>query len=114
MENSLKIIDVIGKNSAVLHSDGLKVYDSIVQLYNSSKKLSISFEGLTHCTSAFLNASIGKFLLVSENKDEILKNLTYTHQTEEIKKKLDQVVEIATDEKKRIRHDELMAEEIAD
>lgn len=112
MENILKIADVIGKNSAVLHSDGLKFYENIVQLYNSGKKLFISFEGLTHCTSAFLNASIGKFILVNENKTEVLKNLEYIHQTDEIKKKLEQVVDIATNEKKRIRHDELMLEEI--
>ena len=113
MQNPIKISDVINKNSAVLHSDGLKLFSIIVEQYSSGKKLNISFSGLTHCTSAFLNASIGKFILMSDDKQGIIANLVYLDFSDDIRKKIDQVVEISTNEKKRIRHDELVGEAFA-
>ena len=113
MENIIVISDVINKNSAVLHSDGLKLFGVIVEQFKAGSKLLISFKGLSHCTSAFLNASIGKFILLSENKNDVINNLVYSDYSEEIKRKLEQVVEISTDEKKRTRRDELVSEEFS-
>ena len=103
MSNTIKISDVIGKNSAILHSDGLKFFEEIVARYNPQGKLEISFEGLVHCTTAFLNASIGKFLLLTPEKEIALKNLQYSHVDDAVlRSKIVQVQKLSMDEKKRL------------
>lgn len=112
MVKAIKIIDIIGKSSAVLHSDGLKLYNAIVESYKQGNEFHISFSGLAHCTTAFLNASIGKYLLSCENPDEAVKNIKYLDLPDEsVQIKINQVQEISLNEKKRVRHDELVREE---
>lgn len=59
----IQLTEVLGKSIAILHSDGLKVYNAIMEEFASSGFVKISFEGISTCTTAFLNASIGKLLI---------------------------------------------------
>lgn len=56
----VKISDVLQKHSAILYSDGLVLLDKLNSI--NADSMVISFEGISHFTPAFLNASIGKYL----------------------------------------------------
>lgn len=58
----LSVSEIIGKNSAILHSDGLKLYQ-ILKENVEKRKMRLSFKGILYCTTAFLNASVGKLLV---------------------------------------------------
>ncbi|MFB9863148.1 STAS-like domain-containing protein [Rufibacter immobilis] len=66
----LSIAQIIGKQIAVLDIDGLKVYEKLQESYKPQEKIVLSFEGLRHVTSAFLNAAIGRFLLSTSKPEE--------------------------------------------
>ncbi len=50
------ISDLISKSSALLHGDGLKVFQSM------QDGGSVSFKGIVYASTAFLKASIGKYV----------------------------------------------------
>ena len=110
MNKPLRILNIIEKKSAVLHSDGLKLFDAIMKAYKPNNELRISFEGLEHCTTAFLNASIGKFLISIGKPADVIKDIIYESVSESTDKKIKQVVEVSLNEKKRIRQNELVRE----
>lgn len=113
MKNQLIISEIINKKSAVLHSDGLKLFEAIFTSYNESEKLEILFNGLEYCTSAFLNASIGKFLLETNNPEIAAKKIEFPDLKDElIRKKIEEVYALALDEKKRVANDQYLREEI--
>ncbi|MBA9078437.1 MULTISPECIES: STAS-like domain-containing protein [Rufibacter] len=66
----LSIAQIIGKQIAVLDVDGLKVYEKLQESYKPHEKIVLSFEGLRHVTSAFLNAALGRFLLSTPQPEE--------------------------------------------
>lgn len=91
----INVFQTIGKSSAILHTDGLALFD---RLETADGPIIISFKGIMHCTTAFLNASIGKFVMLSP---EARTKLKFIDTTSEIKHKIDVVIENAIDEKKR-------------
>ena len=93
MEAPIKITDVINKSSAVLHSDGLMLYDVIVQEYNAHHHVIISFDDLNYCTTAFINASIGKFLENVDNPQQVFKHLDFIVNDELINSKIKRVTD---------------------
>lgn len=93
---TLFISEIIGKTSAVLHSDGLITYEV---LKNSGDKILVSFKNISHCTTAFLNASIGKFIIENKGNSNII--VEFSDLNDDIKDKIDLVLENARDEKKR-------------
>lgn len=96
MENiDLKIAEILGKGSAILHSDGLLVFAKLQSIDKS--QITISFEKITHCTTAFLNACIGKFVI--ENKTN--KSLEFVDASEDIRNKIKLVLDNVQNEKKR-------------
>lgn len=98
-EIKISVSQVIGKSSAVLHSDGLLIYEQMKSSQVSEKTdLTVSFEGVTHCTTSFLNASIGKFLL--ENPSTTIK-FDGISKENSLMEKIDLVVENALNAKKR-------------
>ncbi len=105
MKKRLVVTEVIGKSSAILHNDGLKLYELIT---SSAKQgdVEVSFENLEFCTTSFLNASIGKF--IQEMRSE--SGLSYVHAPKHILEKLQLVRENALDEKKRAIRDEAVRE----
>ena len=58
----LNVSNIINSKNAVNPSSGLQLLDVLSQHSNQST-LTISFEGLKHLSTAFLNDSIGVFLL---------------------------------------------------
>jgi hypothetical protein len=96
----LNVSELIGKSSAVLHSDGLKLYEAIKEIA-ATNEVTITFEGISHCTTAFLNASIGKFVVEDPNKIQYLKFENLGDPKSLIKEKIDLVLENARDQKKR-------------
>jgi len=94
---TLSITSIIGKNSAILHSDGLILFDKIKDLKDP---FVISFQGIEHCTTAFLNASIGKFLAENPDRAKLI-DFDGLVGNDYLESKLKLVVENAGVEKKR-------------
>jgi len=105
MRQRLVVTEVIGKSSAILHSDGLKLYD-LIKKHVKQGEVEVSFEHLEFCTTSFLNASIGKY--VQEMHSEA--GIVYAHTPKHIEEKLQLVRENALDEKKRAIRNEMTRE----
>ncbi len=93
----ISVSKIIGKSSAILHTDGLALFEKLASV--SKEPIAISFKDIAHCTTAFLNASIGKFVILQNGN---VKRLNFVEVSEEIKQKIDLVIDNAIDEKKRI------------
>ena len=108
----IKIVEIIGKPSAILHSDGLKLYDGIVNEFKSHGKIELSFEGITHCTTAFLNASLGKFLINIPDVESVAKKIKFSGIEDDslIKDKLKLVTENSLNSKARESFDQSIRE----
>lgn len=99
----VKIIDIIGKSSAILHSDGLKVYQYLIEEILRTPKVVVSFAGLEHCTTSFLNASIGKLLM---NRPEVVDKISYVDADKMLQSKIERVQYNALNESLRQAHDQ--------
>lgn len=84
----LVVINIIGKPMAILHSDGLLLFESIKKAGNSP--INLSFKGIEHCTTAFLNASIGNYIIYSKDPA-----LTFTNTNPIIDKRIQIVLDNA-------------------
>ena len=92
----LSIAQIIGKPIAVLDIDGRKVYEQIEAAYKRGERIILSFKGLQHVTTAFLNAAIGKFLLNALKPEEAISAVTIQDITDNSTQyKIDQVYELA-------------------
>jgi hypothetical protein len=94
----IKISEILSKNVAILHSDGLKVYNAIMEELASENHFVLSFEGVSVSTTAFLNASIGKILL---NSPESGNKMKIVDADSDILRKLEWVKENALNQVKR-------------
>lgn len=74
---TIRVNNVIGSDSATIRDQGLAVYELAKKELKDSKKVEISFEGISIIISSFLNASIGK-LYGDFSYDFIDKNLKIT------------------------------------
>jgi hypothetical protein len=81
----INIREILSKNIAILHSDGLKVYNAIMEELAQDKHFSIS-------TTAFLNASIGKVLM---NSPEALDKMEIKNAEDSVLAKIEWVKENA-------------------
>ena len=108
MDAPVVISKVINKSSAVLHTDGLLLFSAMVEAYSNDKKIILSFRNLNHCTTAFLNASIGKFLSEFPNPLIVKKQLLITElETDSlINVKIKRVIDNVINSEKRDRHDQ--------
>lgn len=106
MKKRLVVTEVIGKSSAILHNDGLKLYELITNSARQEEGVEVSFENLEFCTTSFLNASIGKFIQEMHSES----GLSYVHAPKHILEKLQLVRENALDEKKRAIRDQAVRE----
>lgn len=70
---TIRVNNVIGSDSATIRDQGLAIYELAKKELKDSKKVEISFEGISIIISSFLNASIGKLY-----GDFIDKNLKIT------------------------------------
>jgi hypothetical protein len=92
----LTVSQIIGKSIAVLDKDGRKVSEQLEEAYKRGEKVILSFKGLQHVTTAFLNAAIGRFLLSTPKPEEAQESLVIEDVANEATKyKIDQVYELA-------------------
>ena len=56
----IKIKDVLNSKDALLHSEGLTIFELINKAISEKKQVTLSFTGLDNCSAAFLMACIGK------------------------------------------------------
>jgi hypothetical protein len=64
----ITIANILKSDLAIYHEEGLIVYEQLQEAYDKKEKISISFEGLTRCSTQFLNASVGKLYLLNDPK----------------------------------------------
>jgi hypothetical protein len=98
---------ILSKNIAILHSDGLKIYDAILEELAQNDHFMITFEGISTSSTAFLNASIGKLLL---NSPESLKKMKILNADKGVLEKIEWVKENALDQGRREAREEAMRE----
>lgn len=96
MAESVVISEILGKPSAILHSDGLTIFQKLQEI--EGPNIILSFRGVTHCTTAFLNASIGKFIIENKGKEKLVR---FEDVSEDFKNKIELVQDNARNEKKR-------------
>ncbi|OOG76495.1 STAS-like domain-containing protein [Algoriphagus sp. A40] len=103
----VKIREILSKNIAILHSDGLKVYNAIMEELAQDKRFSVSFEGITTSTTAFLNASIGKVLM---NSPEAVDKMEIKNAEDSVLDKIEWVKENALNTGIRVAREDAMRE----
>lgn len=94
----INISEVINKQNAILHTDGNKLYDVIIESIPGSKGITLSFERISNCTTSFLNASLGKLWM---NKPEFKNLFTFHDASPSIIEKIEMVKDNALNQKKR-------------
>ena len=92
-EIRIKVVDVVGCYLCVSSEDGQKVYNHISKSLDS-KKVVLSFSGVTNLTSAFLNAAIGQ-LYSKFSEEKIKTNLKVMDMEDDDKVILKRVVDRA-------------------
>jgi hypothetical protein len=103
----INIRAVLSKNIAILHSDGLKIYDAILEELALENHFSITFEGISTSSTAFLNASIGKLLM---NSPEALEKMKILNADKSVLEKIEWVKENALDKGRREAREDAMRE----
>lgn len=63
---TIEVKEIIKSPIAAFHSDGLAVFAHLQNAYSNNKAVNLSFQGVEHCSTQFLNASIGKLYLQFE------------------------------------------------
>lgn len=86
----LKIIDILNKKNAISRTQGLKLYNILIELNPSE----ISFEGIERVSTAFLNASIGKLYYSGKIQSSDV-NYIYSDVNTIIEEKVNDVIENA-------------------
>lgn len=103
----IKVKEILGKNIAILHSDGLKVFSVIIEELVEKNQIKLDFSGISTCTTAFLNASIGKFLI---NSPESVEKLEITGIDDSVSEKIEWVKQNALDQARREAREESLRE----
>lgn len=63
VRDQIVVRDLIGKANAILDKDGRLLAEKLEEMWQYHRHAVISFAGINHVTSAFLNASWGRFLM---------------------------------------------------
>lgn len=65
--NPLVVRAIIGKSIAAMDSDGQKVYETMTRVFEQYGHVTVSLAGVDLLTTAFLNASFGRFVLAANS-----------------------------------------------
>lgn len=103
----ITVKNIIGKSIAVLSTDGLKLYNAIIEELVQCKIAEIDFQGLDQVTSAFLNASIGKIWM---NSPESAQNLIFKNASFSLQQRIDLVKDNALNRDKSQLRDKAIRE----
>lgn len=70
----IRVADLVGGPRAVDAADGEKVFEKVLPVIQSGRKVHLSFDGITMVITAFLNTAIGKLygVLPEQQVDEML------------------------------------------
>jgi len=96
----IKIKDVLNSKDALLHSEGLTIFELINKAISEKKQVTLSFTGLDNCSSAFLMSAIGKFYYDHPTETKTIEQyLKYNGIDKKymLKERLEQVIENALD-----------------
>jgi len=100
----IQVYDIIKKPNAILHTDGIKLYEKMAE--SGVSKISLSFRNIGICTTSFLNASIGKFIYERGNPKLI--SISDLSNNPTVKGKIRRVILNAIDQKKRTSQDKIL------
>jgi len=103
--NTIKVIDIIGTNSAISPRTGLKAYEFVASEINQQHTLNLTFEGVTELTSAFCNFFIGK--LYMNFGQPLIDSMVHINGIEESNiwfKKIQEAIYLGTNEQARNLH----------
>lgn len=63
---TITIAHILKSDLAIYHEEGLVIYQQLQEAFDKGEKMNISFEGLSRCSTQFLNACIGKLYLINK------------------------------------------------
>jgi hypothetical protein len=104
--DQIVVRDLIGKSNAILDKDGRLVAERLEEMWRHNGHAEISFAGINHVTSAFLNAAWGRFLLhvpagaertARAEQVHFVELAPDAHRTEIVQHMLDQITRKALD-----------------
>jgi len=110
---TVRVVDIIGSQTAVSPRAGLKAYDFISAQLNSGISTEVSFEGVEDLTSAFCNAFVGKLYMT--HSPEMLQatlKLSGIDENHIWFKKVKNAILLGTNENARTLHKDNLAEVI--
>lgn len=59
----INIYDILNSKNAILHSDGIEIFEEAEKLFDTSKEIiELDFTGIKRLSTLFLNASYGRLL----------------------------------------------------
>lgn len=99
---SINLPDFLRKNSAILSSDGINVYNAIKSELEKGNEVQLDFSGLNRVTTSFLNSAIGTILV--EQGEELLKQrrlVLCNISSPSLQHKLNEVINLATNSELR-------------
>ena len=101
--------DIIGSKNAILHSDGLKLYNVLHEKYssNNSEKIIVDFKDINNLTSGFCNASVGKLFneIPSIKKGDLI---IYGVENNYLLKKIEDSIDLASDKESLKKYNNAM------
>ena len=107
--DNIKIIDIISSTEAISPISAQKVLDILIQYIEKNKPVSLSFEGIEDCVTAFCNASIGKLYMTYPSG--VLDNIiSYSNIDPVWKIKMDRARKLGIDAKLRTAHQDSLTE----
>jgi hypothetical protein len=68
----ITVIDTIGTPNAILHSFGMKVFDTAKTMVQQNQPIVIDFNGVRNLTSAFLHASVGNLVSLKPASNNLI------------------------------------------
>ena len=106
----LRVIDIIGSPSAITSKKGEMLYNALKEYIQTQTPVSVSFEGIENCASAFINSSIGKLYMdFGEKSVSGIVNISDV-ESDVWLYKISCSIELGTDENLRNAHDNTLNE----
>ncbi len=70
----IRITEIVGSSICVSVEDATRLHDAIVKAFNTDTQVTLSFEGISRLTTAFLNSAVGQ-LYNEYSEDQVRKGL---------------------------------------
>lgn len=63
LDMSIIVKNILNSDLALFHDEGLVIHEKLIDALDKKQPVEISFEGITKCSTQFLNSAIGKLYL---------------------------------------------------